>query len=249
MFCVTSNFLFSLYFTLLSFVVVKQRIQMMNSPYKSVLDCIMKTYHKEGLKAFFRSYTTQLTMNIPFQSIHFVVYEFAQKITNKDRVYSPAAHMVSGAAAGAVAAALTTPLDVCKTLLNTQQGIRTSGLVHAVNTVYRLGGLGGFFRGVQARIMYQMPSTAICWSTYEFFKYVLGATEVRLVPSASVHAEEDKDKEGGVRNETTTDTRSSKPPKELPAISGAGLYSSVSFNTMHTADTRRKDSVLNITHT
>lgn len=61
-------------------------------------------------------------MNVPFQSLHFVSYEFCQNITNPDRSYNPSAHMVSGAIAGGVAAALTTPLDVCKTLLNTQEG-------------------------------------------------------------------------------------------------------------------------------
>lgn len=184
-------------------------------------------------------------MNIPFQSIHFAVYEFCQKITNKDGAYNPSAHVISGAAAGATAAALTTPLDVCKTLLNTQEGAKTSGLSQAINIVYRLGGIGGFFRGVQARIMYTMPSTAICWSTYEFFKYILGATEVRI--GAAVHAEEDVVEEK--KDVSPMELRSVKPPKELPVISGAGLYSSVSFNTMHTADNRRKDSVLNITHT
>lgn len=218
---------------------------MANSPYKSVVDCMIKTYKTEGIRAFYRSYITQLTMNIPFQSIHFAVYEFCQKITNKDGAYNPPAHVISGAAAGATAAALTTPLDVCKTLLNTQEGAKTSGLSQAINIVYRLGGIGGFFRGVQARIMYTMPSTAICWSTYEFFKYILGATEVRI--GAAVHAEEDVVEEK--REVAQMDLRSVKPPKELPVISGAGLYSSVSFNTMHTADNRRKDSVLNITHT
>lgn len=219
---------------------------MANSPYKSVLDCMVKTYGQEGFRAFYRSYITQLTMNIPFQSIHFAVYEFCQKLTNKEGTYNPPAHMFSGAAAGATAAALTTPLDVCKTLLNTQEGTKTSGLLQAINIVYRLGGVGGFFRGVQARIMYTMPSTAICWSTYEFFKYILGASDMRI--GAAVHAEEDTVDEKK-ENATTTDSRSIKPPKELPVISGAGLYSSVSFNTMHTADNRRKDSVLNITHT
>lgn len=31
----------------------------------------------------------------------------------------------------------------------------------------------GFFKGLGARILYSMPATAICWSTYEFFKFIL----------------------------------------------------------------------------
>jgi len=30
-------------------------------------------------------------------------------------------------------------------------------------------------QGMSARVLYQMPSTAICWSIYEFFKFVMGA--------------------------------------------------------------------------
>lgn len=33
----------------------------------------------------------------------------------------------------------------------------------------------GFFKGLQARVLYSMPATAICWSTYEFFKFILSA--------------------------------------------------------------------------
>ncbi|XP_068183837.1 mitoferrin-2 [Antennarius striatus] len=168
--------------------VVKQRMQMYNSPYRGVLDCVHAVCRKEGLAAFYRSYTTQLTMNIPFQALHFMTYEYLQELLNPHRQYNPSSHMVSGALAGAIAAAATTPLDVCKTLLNTQESLiisslssgkgqgahrHISGLAHAFRTVYRLGGLRGFFKGVQARIIYQMPSTAISWSVYEFFKYGL----------------------------------------------------------------------------
>ena len=38
--------------------VIKQRMQIANSPYKGILDCISKTYRNEGIKAFFRSYKT-----------------------------------------------------------------------------------------------------------------------------------------------------------------------------------------------
>jgi solute carrier family 25 (mitochondrial iron transporter), member 28/37 len=87
--------------------------------------------------------------------------------------------MVAGGMAGAIAAAFTTPLDVCKTLLNTQEtGIgSTRGLTDAIKKVYRVAGMRGFFKGLQARVLYQMPATAVCWSTYEFFKYMLNRTE------------------------------------------------------------------------
>ncbi|XP_025906443.1 mitoferrin-2 [Nothoprocta perdicaria] len=161
--------------------VVKQRMQMYNSPYQRVTDCVRTVWRNEGAGAFYRSYTTQLTMNIPFQAIHFMTYEFLQEQLNPHRQYNPSSHMVSGACAGAVAAAATTPLDVCKTLLNTQESLALSsnisghitGMANAFRTVYQVGGVTAYFRGVQARVIYQMPSTAIAWSVYEFFKYIL----------------------------------------------------------------------------
>ncbi|KAF7642529.1 hypothetical protein LDENG_00256310 [Lucifuga dentata] len=177
--------------------VVKQRMQMYNSPYRGVLDCMGSLLRHEGLASFYRSYTTQLTMNVPFQALHFMSYEYLQELLNPHRQYNPSSHVVSGALAGALAASATTPLDVCKTLLNTQEvqaihvvqaeaaaaagGVSAtapgsrhiSGLGEAFRTVYRMGGVPAFFKGVQARVIYQMPSTAISWSVYEFFKYVI----------------------------------------------------------------------------
>lgn len=56
---------------------------------------------------------------------------------NKDRKYNPVVHVVAGGAAGAFASAFTTPLDVVKTLLNTQEtgvGI-TRGMREAISQV------------------------------------------------------------------------------------------------------------------
>lgn len=41
--------------------------------------------------------------------------------------------------------------------------------------IYRMAGPLGFFKGMEARVLYSMPATAICWTTYEFFKYMLSA--------------------------------------------------------------------------
>lgn len=151
-------------------------MQMFNSPYKSVLQCVRTVRRTEGLGAFYRSYTTQLTMNVPFQAIHFITYEFMQEQVNPRREYNPLSHVFAGGVAGAVAAAATTPLDVCKTLLNTQENTalsslnisgHLSGMVNAFRTVYKLGGIAGYFRGVQARVIrsHQRPSPGRCMSS------------------------------------------------------------------------------------
>lgn len=153
--------------------VVKQRMQMYGSTYDTCRQCMLHIYKEEGIRAFYRSFFTSLLMNIPFQSIHFITYEKAQVHMNPTREYNPMTHMVSGGLAGGTAALLTNPLDVCKTLLNTQQHEKKSiirGLPAAFRTVYAVNGWRTFFRGVTARVLYQSPSTAVSWSVYELFK-------------------------------------------------------------------------------
>lgn len=180
---------------------IKQRLQIYASPYNGALDCLRKIRQREGLSILYRSYTTQLTMNIPFHSVHLVTYELLQDQLNYNRAYDPLSHVISGAGAGAIASAVTTPLDVCKTLLNTQECclastggptcpltrqpiISTSGstnsvvanqeakgLFSAIRVIYVQGGVIAFFKGLTPRVLYQMPSTAVAWSCYEFFKH------------------------------------------------------------------------------
>ncbi|ESO08024.1 hypothetical protein HELRODRAFT_185413 [Helobdella robusta] len=220
------------------FEVIKQRMQVFGSPYKNWWTCANTVFKTEGWGAFYRSFGTQLLMNAPYQSLHFVVYEFAQDKLNQDREYKPLSHVISGGSAGAVAAAATTPFDVMKTLLNThkqqlymseinnnninsvnnntanyqninytrcndsknEKGLhansskpgpnnninivpssvqtpnnpkRIKGIIGAAREVYQLGGFRGFFAGTVPRVFYQIPSTAIAWSTYEFFKFII----------------------------------------------------------------------------
>ena len=90
--------------------------------------------------------------------------------------------MASGAISGSCAAAFTTPFDCVKTLLQTKGSsmdstVRSaSGLVDGIKILYRTRGIPGFFRGIQPRILAHMPATALCWTTYEYFKLALGIT-------------------------------------------------------------------------
>jgi len=164
--------------------VIKQRMQMIRSPYRNSVECMRQVYKAEGVRAFYRSFPTQITMNIPFQVIHLVSYENCQDVVNPERKYSPMSHVVSGGLAGGLAAGLTTPLDNVKTMLNTQHHLHLAGYTtgtalensfSAVRYIHSQSGALGFYRGLQARIMFQMPATAICWSVYEFGKYALSS--------------------------------------------------------------------------
>ncbi|KAI8044608.1 mitoferrin [Drosophila gunungcola] len=219
--------------------VIKQRMQMYNSPYTSVISCVRDIYKKEGFKAFYRAYGTQLVMNLPYQTIHFTTYEFFQNTLNLERKYNPPVHMAAGAAAGACAAAITTPLDVIKTLLNTQETGLTRGMIEASRKIYHMAGPLGFFRGMTARVLYSMPATAICWSTYEFFKFYLcgmdadqykssitGRSEPRkadyVLPRTTDEEQSDQDRETA-REKDTAATLHSTPT----SVNAAGAIKTV----------------------
>lgn len=131
-------------------------------------------------------------MNIPFQCSYLVTYETARKFFNPNGEYNPRAHLISGAMAGATAAALTTPMDVAKTYLNTQELCRGAyasaelthtssryvmGIVVAWKEIYTQLGYVGFFKGISARVIASTPAAAISWSVYEFFKHTLSLVQ------------------------------------------------------------------------
>ncbi|KAI8376384.1 mitochondrial carrier domain-containing protein [Radiomyces spectabilis] len=161
------------------FDVIKQRMQLKDSTYRSVRECARSVYAKEGLTAFYISFPTTLYMSIPFQSVQFATYEYCLGILNPAGQYNPKSHVVAGAIAGVLASSVTTPLDVIKTLLQTRgtssdPRIRNcSGFWDAAKIIGGRYGYQGFFRGFKPRVLTHMPSTAISWSVYEYFKWFL----------------------------------------------------------------------------
>ena len=151
-----------------------------------------------GLRPFFVSLPTTLAMNVPMVSAHFVAYEKLSAGLKEAGV--PGAALLAGAGAGAVSAAVTTPLDVVKTRLQTQGageaatarllGVKGHAAVAANpfkprviyagffdvvrSLVFKEGAKASvLFRGVSARVLFHSPAGAICWGTYETVKRVL----------------------------------------------------------------------------
>ncbi|KAL6532586.1 hypothetical protein OROHE_014008 [Orobanche hederae] len=159
---------------------VKQRLQLSSSPYNGVWDCIRRVAREEGIRAFFASYRTTVLMNAPFTAVHFATYEAAKRgfvevspdCASDERLV---VHATAGAAAGALAAALTTPLDVVKTQLQCQgvcgcDRFVSGSIQDVVRTIINKDGYRGLIRGWMPRMLFHAPAAAICWSTYEAAK-------------------------------------------------------------------------------
>ncbi|KAL7668160.1 hypothetical protein ACOME3_008874 [Neoechinorhynchus agilis] len=156
---------------------IKQRIQASRGQSLTILKCFSNVLKTEGVFSLYRSYATHVLMTIPFQVTHFVTYEIIQDAFNPHREYRPLVHVIGGGVAGMMGAAITNPLDVCKTLINTQQsanGEKARNLRQALTLILNSGGPGTLLRGVHARMIFAAPSAAISWSVYEMFKHLLG---------------------------------------------------------------------------
>ncbi|KAK6059708.1 hypothetical protein COOONC_02643 [Cooperia oncophora] len=55
-----------------------------------------------------------------------------------------------------------------------QNAVGYRNIPEALKIIYSQRGLAGFTCGMQARVIFQVPATALSWSVYELFKYVLG---------------------------------------------------------------------------
>ena len=141
-------------------------------------DCAKYVYRNEGWAAFYVSYPTTLSMTVPFTALQFLAYESISTTMNPTKKYDPVTHCFAGGVAGGFAAALTTPMDVIKTMLQTRGNAHeaelraVNGFTAGCRLLLQREGFRGFFKGLRPRVVTTMPSTAICWSAYEASKSV-----------------------------------------------------------------------------
>jgi len=165
--------------------VIKQRIQiqqkskdgkyLLNSftAFRSILQ-------DNGLKGLYKGYWAGIATYGPFVGIYFACYEQFKRIyreiysTKHDKEMSFVARMCSGALSGAIASAITNPLDIVKTRLQVESSSNKDAYKNiwdALTRITREEGLRAFTKGIGARIMWIAPGTALTISAYEQIKY------------------------------------------------------------------------------
>ncbi|MEW5320102.1 MAG: hypothetical protein WDW38_011201 [Sanguina aurantia] len=90
-----------------------------------------------------------------------------------------AVQLVAGGVAGGCASAITTPFDVVKTRLQTE-GVGSArryndNVVATMRRIVADEGMSALWRGLRPRVLFHVPSAAVCFGTYETIKSFLAS--------------------------------------------------------------------------
>ena len=154
--------------------VVKQRAQARQYPSSmSALSSILSQRSAIGLtgvwRELYRGWSITVFREVPFTVIQFPLWEalksFRLRQTGESKITAWESGLI-GSFAGAVAAGITTPLDVLKTRMMLAKEKR--GVVGLAKEVWAEGGAGSFFRGIGPRTMWISIGGAIFLGSYQW---------------------------------------------------------------------------------
>ncbi|KAL8966009.1 MAG: hypothetical protein Q9183_003569 [Haloplaca sp. 2 TL-2023] len=163
--------------------VIKQRAQAAQQPSSvAVLRFILAQRSKIGVvgvwREMYRGWGITIVREVPFTAIQFPLWESMKAWRRRTTAWNEVSAIESGAfgsIAGAVAAGMTTPLDVVKTRM--MLAAEKQAVVPLVVDIWRTGGSRAFLAGIGPRIMWISAGGAIFLGTYQWaFNSIAGFT-------------------------------------------------------------------------
>ncbi|GAB5353835.1 hypothetical protein AAMO2058_000068200 [Amorphochlora amoebiformis] len=151
---------------------VKQKVQA--GMHKSTVESLRTIIRAEGPKGLYRGYSTTVLREVPFSIIQYPIWEGLKHQVREARGGCAPASWESGmcgAVAGAIAATLTTPLDVAKTRLmlrsTDRYGRQYAGTFDTIARIVQQDGVRALFSGVAPRIQFNVLGGLVFFSAYE----------------------------------------------------------------------------------
>ena len=166
------------------FECLKHRMQLGGTGYTTPLLALKSAVNAGGVRALYTGIGSTLARNIPYNALHFGLFELLVGILRRMASQSNAmwCDLIAGAFAGSFTAVLTTPMDVVNTRLQTQAIFGSSSLtnltaatayvgpIDAAVQIARQGGLHALMQGADVRCVLYAPSAIVFFAVYENIK-------------------------------------------------------------------------------
>lgn len=161
---------------------IKVRLQTSNE-YKGTLDCLKKTYTKEGIRGLYRGMSTPLVGVTPIFAVCFWGYDVGKQLArtlwnvHPEEELKMSHILFAGGFSAIPATALMTPTERIKCLLQIQgdskEPPKYKGPVDAARQILKEGGIRSLYRGTTATLLRDVPGSVAYFGGYEVVKKAL----------------------------------------------------------------------------
>jgi hypothetical protein len=151
--------------------VLKQKLQVLEAK-KDTMSMLRDTYNKFGIRGFYKGYFLGQAVFIPYTITYFVTYEqlklkWKSSFDPSTQTLPIGMYVTCSSIAGALAGAISNPLDVIKTRVQIASNKDTK---QVIQQLYRENGIHGFAKGMGARIFWIAPSMSLSITIFELLK-------------------------------------------------------------------------------
>ena len=172
-------------------ILIKTRLQVQqhNSHYKGTLDAFRKIFKYEGIRGFYKGFSTNL-VTVASSQVYITTFEVVRsKLPN---IGNTSKSLVAGACASLAGQTITIPVDIIsqKQMMAGQQANISNILkpkiksgVSIVKEIYKTSGIKGFYKGYIVSLMTYIPSSGLWWGSYYMFTQIFD----KLTPDSTPH--------------------------------------------------------------
>ncbi|XP_077302803.1 S-adenosylmethionine mitochondrial carrier protein homolog isoform X2 [Arctopsyche grandis] len=144
---------------------------------KGGFQILCEAYRNEGFtRGLYRGYFSTVLRDLPFSFIQFPIWEYLKKAVAENSVNGEITSFevaMCGSLSGAIAGALTTPLDVTKTrimLAEKQTASKKLRISTMMRSIYHEAGVRGLCAGLSTRIISFTLGGAVFFGAYDYSK-------------------------------------------------------------------------------
>ncbi|EFA75113.1 mitochondrial substrate carrier family protein [Heterostelium album PN500] len=220
---------------------VKTRLQVHSNPNISFLNVVREVYQKEGVVGMFRGLSSPLVASAMISAIQFTSFEKTNHFLHEEyRMPDPYRYMISGGTAGLLQSFIICPVDVVKSRMmisgmghggSAGGGGAGVGTLQMARAIMAQDGLKGFYTGMSATLLRDVPGLAVFFTTYEGLKDVLG---VESEHGSSSNNNSNKNDNNNVNSSSSNS--SSKGSDFLKILLAGGLAGSAYHSSTHCFD-------------